>query len=265
MESQPPGRAPRIGHHRAGAAHPGADQAADGCIRARRCPPSRRRLATRARPCASGQLATRPRLGWCRRSMRSVATAGRTLPERILPCRCRCSSTRAATRSASTTRPGSTTWSTAVNAGVLSSLFGAVISTHMKSRRDATLATIAFGVVGELGWEAMEYLGQAIGFQGMALSEDDTLGDIGSALVGTAFAAAITWTRWRPAEEAPLADWGEKSPSELGRAEVSPTDQGQGSAESRAGRAPRGDRRRQPLPAPPGGSVDGPRAPRRDS
>jgi len=111
----------------------------------------------------------------------------------------------------------------AVNAGVLSSLFGAVISTRMKSRRAATAATIAFGVIGELGWEAMEYLGQAVGFQGMALSKEDTLGDIGSALVGTAFAAAVTWTRWRPAEEAPLADWGERSPADLGRAEISPT------------------------------------------
>jgi hypothetical protein len=114
----------------------------------------------------------------------------------------------------------------AVNAGVLSSLFGAVISTRMKSRRAATAATIAFGVIGELGWEAMEYLGQAVGFRGLGLSEDDTLGDIGSALVGTALAAAVTWTRWRPAEEAPLTDWGERSPAELGSAEVSQPESG---------------------------------------
>lgn len=110
-----------------------------------------------------------------------------------------------------------------VNAGVLSSLFGAVISTRMKSRRAATAATIAFGVIGELGWEGMEYIGQAVGFRGMALSEDDTLGDIGSALVGTAFAAAVTWTRWRPAAEAPLADWGESSPADLNRSATGPT------------------------------------------
>jgi hypothetical protein len=103
----------------------------------------------------------------------------------------------------------------AVNAGVLSSLFGAVISTRMKSRRAAAAATIAFGVLGELGWEGMEYLGQAIGFRGMGLSEEDTLGDIGSALVGTALAAVVTWTRWRPADEAPLADWGESSPADV--------------------------------------------------
>lgn len=107
-----------------------------------------------------------------------------------------------------------------LNAGVLSSLFGAVISTRMKSRRAATAATIGFGVIGELAWEGVEYLGEALGFRGMALSEDDTVGDVGAALVGTAFAAAVTWTRWRPAQEAPLADWGEHSPSELSGAEV---------------------------------------------
>ncbi len=120
----------------------------------------------------------------------------------------------------------------AVNAGVLSSLFGAVISAHVRSRRAATAATIAFGVIGEVGWEGMEYLGQALGFRGLGLSEDDTLGDIGSALVGTAVAAAVTWTRWRPATGAPLADWGESSPDEIGGA-----DEGIGSADQAAGSA----------------------------
>jgi hypothetical protein len=110
----------------------------------------------------------------------------------------------------------------AVNAGVLASLFGAVISTRMKSREAATATTIAFGVIGELGWEAMEYLGQAIGFGGLALSEDDTVADIGAALVGTAFAAAVTWTRWRPSEGAPLADWGELSAEELAEMREAP-------------------------------------------
>jgi hypothetical protein len=143
----------------------------------------------------------------------------------------------------------------AVNAGVLSSLFGAVISTHMKSRRAATTATIAFGVIGELGWEGMEYLGQTIGFRGMALSEADTLGDIGSALVGTAFAAVVTWTRWRPAEGAPLADWGESSPADVSS----------GFAETSAGPAPGEGPLHSQLPAPPRGSEGGPRAPHRDS
>lgn len=143
----------------------------------------------------------------------------------------------------------------AVNAGVLSSLFGAVISTHMKSRRAATAATIAFGVIGELGWEGMEYLGEAVGFRGMALSEDDTLGDIGSALVGTAFAAVVTWTRWRPAQEAPLADWGESAPADISRE----------TAETPAEPLPAADLPRSQPPAPPRGSTDGRRGQRRDS
>ena len=140
----------------------------------------------------------------------------------------------------------------AVNTGVLASLFGAVISTRMKSRRAATAATLAFGVIGELGWEGMEYLGEAIGFRGMALSEDDTLGDIGSALLGTAFAAVVTWTRWRPAEEAPLADWGETSSADISR----------DSAGTRAGPVPGEDRRHLRLPALPRGSGDGRKAQR---
>jgi hypothetical protein len=102
-----------------------------------------------------------------------------------------------------------------VNAAVLSSLFGAVISPHLRSRTTATLATIGFGVTGELLWELMEYTGQAIGFRGMMLSEDDTLGDIGAAFVGTAVAAAITWIRWRPSAERPLLDWGTPAPDSL--------------------------------------------------
>ena len=94
-----------------------------------------------------------------------------------------------------------------VNATVLSSLFGAVISPHVRSRTTATLATLAFGVCGELLWELMEYIGQAIGFKGMMLSKDDTDGDIAAAFIGTAVAAAITWIRWRPSAERPLVDW----------------------------------------------------------
>lgn len=89
-----------------------------------------------------------------------------------------------------------------VNAAVLSSLFGAVISEHVPSRTTATLATIGFGVFGELLWELMEYAGQAIGFKGMMLSKDDTDGDIAAAFLGTAVAAVFTWVRWRPTLEA---------------------------------------------------------------
>jgi hypothetical protein len=138
------------------------------------------------------------------------------------------------------------------NAGVLSSLFGAVISTRVKSRQAATAATIAFGVIGELSWEGMEYLGQAIGFRGMNLSREDTLGDIGAAMVGTAVAALVTWTRWRPSAEAPLADWGEVSPAEPTRG---------ASGETHAGPAPAAARRHSPPSVPPRGSADDPRAP----
>jgi hypothetical protein len=111
-----------------------------------------------------------------------------------------------------------------VNATVLSSLFGAVISPHVRSRTTATLATVGFGVCGELLWELMEYIGQAIGFKGLMLSKDDTEGDVAAAFIGTAVAAAITWIRWRPSAERPLVDWGSPAEATVGPAQVSEPD-----------------------------------------
>jgi hypothetical protein len=90
------------------------------------------------------------------------------------------------------------------NAAVLSSLFGAVISTRMESRAKATAATLVFGVVGEILFDGMEYVAEAIGFEGLGLSREDTLADIGAASIGAVVAAAVTWVRWKPRPGAPL-------------------------------------------------------------
>jgi len=111
-----------------------------------------------------------------------------------------------------------------VNAAVLSSLFGAVISPHVRSRTTATLATLAFGVTGELLWEVMEYVGLALGFKGMMLSKDDTESDIAAAFIGTAVAGAITWIRWRPSAERPLVDWGSPAAPTVGPEQVAEPD-----------------------------------------
>jgi hypothetical protein len=191
-----------------------------------------------------------------------------------------------------------------VNAASLASLFGAVVSPHVRSRQQATLATIAFGVIGELGWEVMEYTAEALGFKGLGLSENDTISDVVAAFIGTGVAAGITWIRWRPTPAQPLADWGEPSPSEVAASEVQPPDLSApfhhdkgadrfgeaGSAETtsaeassteiRSGKpAPRkpirrrsaaaperdGDPLRSPPPAPPRVSAGGRRSRRRDS
>ncbi|MEA2621319.1 MAG: hypothetical protein QOH61_229 [Chloroflexota bacterium] len=172
-----------------------------------------------------------------------------------------------------------------VNAASLASLFGAVISPHVRSRQQATLATIAFGVIGELGWEAMEYTGEALGFKGMKLSENDTIGDVVAAFMGTGLAAAITWVRWRPSPGHPLADWGEPSPATVAASEVQPPDLSAplgGGPESAvspaeparqrpgrprtAGAPVQGEARpRSRLPAPPRASGGPSRSPRRDS
>ena len=91
-----------------------------------------------------------------------------------------------------------------MNAGVLSALFGAVISSRMESREGAAAATMAFGVAGELAFDGMEYAAERIGFHGLGLSARDTIADVALATIGTAIAAAITWVRWKPRQRAPL-------------------------------------------------------------
>jgi hypothetical protein len=93
-----------------------------------------------------------------------------------------------------------------VNAGVLSALFGALISTRVESREVAAGATLAFGVIGELAWEAMEYAADAIGFKGLGLSHEDTVADIALASLGAVVAAGVTWVRFQPPREAPLVN-----------------------------------------------------------
>ena len=91
-----------------------------------------------------------------------------------------------------------------LNAAVLSSLFGAVVSSRVESRRVATAATVAFGLIGELAFDAMEYGAERIGFTGLGLSAEDTIADTALAGLGTALAAAVTWARWKPRATAPL-------------------------------------------------------------
>ncbi len=91
-----------------------------------------------------------------------------------------------------------------LNAAVLTSLFGAVISGRVKSREQAVAATIAFGLVGELAFDGMEYVAERLGFEGLGLSPADTIADVAFAAVGTAFGAAVTWLRWPTRIEAPF-------------------------------------------------------------
>lgn len=84
------------------------------------------------------------------------------------------------------------------NTAILSSAFGAAISPHVDSRWKAGALTTAFGVTGELGWEAMEYTADRIGFKGLSLSREDTIADIAVAVLGSLVAGAITTIRWKP-------------------------------------------------------------------
>lgn len=83
------------------------------------------------------------------------------------------------------------------NTAILSTAFGAAISPHVDSRWKAAALTTAFGITGELGWEMMEYTADRIGFKGLSLSREDTLADIGEAVLGALAAGAITAVRWK--------------------------------------------------------------------
>jgi hypothetical protein len=91
-----------------------------------------------------------------------------------------------------------------LNAAVLSSLFGAVISSRVRSREHAAAATVAFGLLGEAAFDGMEYAAERIGFTGLGLSPEDTIADMTLAALGTAIATAVTWARWQPSRRAPL-------------------------------------------------------------
>ena len=90
-----------------------------------------------------------------------------------------------------------------LNAAVLSSLFGAVISSHVSSRNRAAAATLAFGLIGEAAFDAMEYTADRIGFSGLGLSNEDTIADTAMAALGTLVATAATWARWQPQQPGP--------------------------------------------------------------
>jgi hypothetical protein len=85
-----------------------------------------------------------------------------------------------------------------MNAAAFTSLFGSVISNRVDSREKATAATVAFGLIGELAFDAMEYGAERIGYTGLGLSREDTLADTALAALGTMIGATITWLRWKP-------------------------------------------------------------------
>jgi len=85
-----------------------------------------------------------------------------------------------------------------LNAAALAGLFGGVISSHVRSRARAAAATVAFGVLGEACFDAMEYGAERLGYTGLGLSREDTLADTALAAMGTCVAAAVTWIRWKP-------------------------------------------------------------------
>jgi hypothetical protein len=95
-----------------------------------------------------------------------------------------------------------------VNTVSLASLFGYAISERVGSREQAAVATVAFGVIGGIGWEVMEYTAEALGFDGLGLSREDTIADVTFGIMGSIVAGAITWIRWQPRSTTAAAQLG---------------------------------------------------------
>jgi hypothetical protein len=85
-----------------------------------------------------------------------------------------------------------------LNAAILMTAFGSAISDRADSRWEAAGITLGVGTAGSLGWEAMEYAGQILGFRGMELTARDTVIDFVESMAGSVLAAAITAARWQP-------------------------------------------------------------------
>ncbi|MBA2488692.1 MAG: hypothetical protein H0V36_05120 [Chloroflexi bacterium] len=92
-----------------------------------------------------------------------------------------------------------------VNTAVLASLFGAVISARV-SRPVAAGTVVVFGICGELAFDALEYIAERLGFEGLGLSARDTIADVGAASIGALVAGVVTAIRWQPPTTAPLVE-----------------------------------------------------------
>jgi hypothetical protein len=81
------------------------------------------------------------------------------------------------------------------NAAIVSGVAGALFAPHVDERWHAALAGAGVAVVGSTVWELMEYAAMRLGADGLDLTYDDTMADLGEGVLGAMLGAAFTLTR----------------------------------------------------------------------
>jgi hypothetical protein len=81
------------------------------------------------------------------------------------------------------------------NSAIVSGVAGAMFAPRVDERWQAALAGAGVAIAGESAWELMEYGAMRLGANGMDLTYDDTMADIGEGFVGAILGALFTLTR----------------------------------------------------------------------
>lgn len=81
------------------------------------------------------------------------------------------------------------------NSAIVSGVAGAMFAPRVDERWQAALAGAGVAIAGESAWELMEYAAMKLGADGMDLTYDDTMADIGEGFVGALLGALFTLTR----------------------------------------------------------------------
>lgn len=81
------------------------------------------------------------------------------------------------------------------NAAIVSGVVGALAAPNVDERWQAALIGAGVSVTGATAWELMEYGAQRLGADGMDLTYDDTMFDLGEGFVGAMLGALFTLTR----------------------------------------------------------------------
>jgi hypothetical protein len=81
------------------------------------------------------------------------------------------------------------------NAAIASGVAGALAAPHVDERWQAALIGAGVAITGATAWELMEYGAMKLGADGLDLTYDDTMADLGEGFLGAALGAMFTLTR----------------------------------------------------------------------
>lgn len=88
------------------------------------------------------------------------------------------------------------------NAAIASGIAGALVAPQVDERWQAALIGAGVAITAASAWELMEYAAMRLGADGMDLTYDDTMADLGEGFVGALLGALFTLTRVPHSKEA---------------------------------------------------------------